>query len=377
MSKPAALLRANRDADALIAKMTPAPGQVPPQEGGAPPLALVPDNSVPPANLAPSEGQFESFEPSGQQDSPYGQTPAFLAGGDGGAAPPDAGGTPAGDDSSYEHRFKVLQGKYNAETRRLRDDNQSLTGRLTNLEMLLGRMAAPAPTPAPPAPPPPSFDVRPLADSEVDEFGGDMLDAAARFTMQRVAPVITALERQVADLTTRLAATSATADTAATTVATSKREQLFAYLDTHASDWRMVNVDEGFKSWLSEEDAMSGMTRHALLTAAYERNEGPRVLRFFQAYKAETSAGAEPVAGRQDNPANPVPRVNPAALVAPGRGRNIAPATPAPTFIWTPASIAAFYADVRAGVFKTNPSERDRLEQDIFLAQREGRVQPQ
>jgi hypothetical protein len=358
MTKPASVLRANREADRQMAALA-AVGQPEAQ----PPA---PSAAVDELDGAGSHGEYVG-DPQPFSPTPYaGEVPDDD---------PPAGGAPQPDEGgNYEHRFRVLQGKYNAETKRLRDDNASLNARLANMEELMTRIAAqpPAPAAAPPAPPPPAFElpsVSPVSAREVEEFGADMLDAASRFTLVKLLPLIKDLSGEVSELRGKVAQAAEQSSVAATTVAQSAREKMFAVLDAGVPEWRNINVDSGFKSWLAEEDAMSGVTRHALLLRAYERNEGQRVLRFFQTYLGESEAG------RAAPPPNRAPRVNPETLAAPGRGRTAgAPASQPPKLEWTPGDIQAFYADVRAGAFKNNPQERERLEADIFAAQREGRI---
>lgn len=362
MAKPLSVLRANLEADrqmaALAAASAPALPQaaaLEPDEPDEQPQDEQPQDEQPqyaPQQHAPQEPQQEQEQPQPQDGS-----------------------------DGYEHRFRVLQGKYNAETRRLRDDNASLNARLANMETLMTQLAAqPAPAPAP-APAPvvereelPAFN--PVTDREMEEYGADMLDAASRFTLVKLMPLIKNLTGEVTELRGKVTTAAAQSASAAQTITMNARDTMLTILDEKVPDWRTINVDDGFKSWLAQEDAMSGQTRHSLLLHAYERNEGPRVLRFFHAYKAEQAAGSEPAEGRQGQPANRAQRVNPDALAAPGRGRSVGtPSTPQPKIEWTPAGIQAFYNDVRQGVFKTNPTERDRLERDIFAAQTEGRIQ--
>lgn len=280
----------------------------------------------------------------------------------------------------YEHRFKVLQGKYNAETRTLRDQVRTTQERLDQTTNLFTSLAErqPRETPAEPVPPvlAPLAPITPLAKAELDEFGEDMLDASARFTSARVMPIIESLRAEVARLTGLVNATAATVNTTASTVALSARERMFSELDKNVPTWRAVNTEDGFLNWLAQEDGLSGDNRHALLKRAFESNETARVQRFFSAYLSESASGGEHATGRVAKPNQPnAPSVvSPSALVAPGRGR-AAPVQGAPVAMeWTPALIRSFYDDVRNGVFRDNPDERQRLEADIFAAQREGRI---
>lgn len=368
MTKPAAVLRATRAAEEVIASLS----QPSPVTGGVPdgdPAHI--GHEAPPSEL-PDDTPGDSF-PAGSDSAPSGS-----------AAEPDAGGGAPNPDGGFEHKFRVLQGKYTAETTRMRTENTVLAGRLESMETLLAQLVAqrPAASMSPPeSPPEPRIEVpsiAPVSDREVEEFGADMLDAASRFTLQKLMPLINSLSSEVATLRGQFTQTAEQASAATRSVALSARDRMFKLLDTEVEDWRVVNTDQAFKTWLGGEDAFTGEPRQALLLRAYERNDGPRVLRFFQAFKAENVAGGEPATGRQIPANRAETRVNPEALAVPGRGRNAeTPNTPSEKIAWTPDSIQAFYTDVRTGQFKNNPQERDRLERDIFAAQREGRILPQ
>jgi hypothetical protein len=62
--------------------------------------------------------------------------------------------------------------------------------------------------------------------------------------------------------------------------------------------------------------------------------------------------------------------------VAPGRSRGAgAPANPSQGKMYSPTDITKFFNDVRTGKYKGREQERDRIERDIFAAQRENRIQ--
>lgn len=308
-----------------------------------------------------------------------------------GSEPPAPSGEEAPDDAGYQHRFKVLQGKYNAEVRDVREENKDLRRRLTNMETLLATLSSkpadPAPA-APVAPPAPEKEPEPrvakvsvpaVTQREKEDFGEDLLDAAARTAMAMVAPLIDDMAARLAKLQRRVDVVATTAETTQSTVHASTTKQMLDFLDREMPEWRKINKKPAFVEWLREEDGMSGELRQHLLLRAYEKNDAARVLRFFRSFVEHAS---EPEAAAASAPAtqpNPVPAagkpaaVDPATLVAPGRGRN-APTNGAQQIVWTPKDIAAFYADVAAGAFKNNPEHRAALESDIFAAQRDGRV---
>lgn len=366
--KPPSVLKQAQAADAAIAQLQAQaqpqpPSAAPPVQPPAEPQPLSPpeadDGAQGVGNGAPVPEDLDDGLDAGQQ--PAAREPA------------------KGDDDYWEQRFRVLQGKYNAETKRDRDtisnlqrDMDSMRGVLASVQ---AQMAKPVSTPAP-APKP----VAKVTQKEIEEFGEDLLDAAARFAAQTWEPLVTELRSEVSDLRAEVASTKSTAVAARQSVAMNAREQMFATLDKEITDWRTVNTDDQFKEWLGQEDEMSGETRQTLLLRAYERNDARRVMRFFTSYKAEHAGQSQPAPAGQpaaDPGQQPTgkPRVDPSQFVAPARGRSAPRPVGTQQIVWTPADIAAFYADVQKGLYKKNPAERDRLERDIFDAQNSGRVQ--
>lgn len=367
--KPTAILKQAQAADAAIEQLR---AQSQPQSPAvAPPVQppVEPQPPVTPPNDVPDDDSGAPVS-EGLEDDDL----------DGGAPPVPADPAPSGD-AYWEQRFRVLQGKYNAETKRDRDtistlqrDMDSLRGVLATVQTQLAAKPAPAPAPAP-------KPVAKVTAKEIEEFGEDLLDAASRFAAQQWEPLVVELRAEVADLRAEVASTKSTAVAARQTVAMNAREQMFATLDKELTDWRTINTDDQFKEWLGQEDEMSGETRQTLLLRAYERNDAKRVLRFFASYKAEHAGGPQPAPAGQpaaDPGQQPTgkPRVDPAQFVAPARGRSAPRPVSTQQIVWTPQDIAAFYADVQKGLYKKNPQERDRLERDIFDAQATGRVQP-
>jgi hypothetical protein len=60
--------------------------------------------------------------------------------------------------------------------------------------------------------------------------------------------------------------------------------------------------------------------------------------------------------------------------VAPGKGRSTGNPTGTNAKTYSPDDIKNFFNDVRQGKYKGREAERDRIERDIFAAQRENRI---
>lgn len=351
LKKPLAVVRQAQAAEAAIAAMNGHPDPVQVEE----PLVVaapVPDGA---------EADADEVAPATQQQVAADPAPAPT---------PDL----AAEFARLQQAHTVLQGKYNAEGQR---DRATIDGLRRDLDSLRSLVASLQAKPAPAADTPPV--AKPLVTAkEIEDFGEDLLDAAARFAAQQWKPVVDKLQAELATLRADVTTAKTTASAAQNTIAMSARERMFALLDKEVTDWRTVNTDDAFKNWLAQEDEMSGETRQALLLKAYEKNDGPRVLRFFARYKAENTQNPAPAPSAAPAAAPPVAsntRVDPAALVAPSRGRSAPRPAGAQQIIWTPEDIARFYSEVQRGLYKNKPDEQHRLEQDIFASQREGRVQ--
>jgi hypothetical protein len=379
VQKPQAVTSRSEAADAMIRAAAGSPRLASEQPGNGAP-APAPQMPAPSQEASPDQPASPPVPDRSHDDpgKPAAQFHPMAA-----PADPEPDPDPEPDAASYEHRFKVLQGKYKAETRRYRDETEDLKAQVRDLRSLLATVQEQIKAPKSVEAPAPAAAPRPLvSDKEIEEYGADLLDAAKRFVMQDVGPQLAAINDALAKLNSKVSEAASTATTARATVTQSARDRMLELLTDKMPDWREVNTDDDFLEWLEKEDEMSGESRYALLRRAYERNDGPRVLTFFKKYKAEAASGGEAASASSTPRANgntaPAAaagngRVDPNALVAPGRGRAAPHSAQPPQIQWTPATIAQFYNDVRRGAFK-NPDEIANLERDIFAAQTEGRI---
>lgn len=275
-----------------------------------------------------------------------------------------------------DHKYKVLQGKYNAEVPRLqaqlRESTELVTElrqRVNNTESLLAAMsAAPSNTPAEPPPPatPPG-----ISEEERAQFGPDLIDVIERVAAAKVMPEI---EQRVAPLKTTVEQASQRASQAEHSMAVSEREKTLNALEAAVPDWQQQNEDQGFLNWLNEKDAYAGVPRGKLLTDAFRANDANRVIAFFKGFQTENAVVTP------STPAPPVvePQVNLADQVAPGTPKTGTTSAPNESGKrqWSRNDISAFYAKKNEFVTKgvPIPDEFQQLERDLIAAQREGRI---
>lgn len=264
------------------------------------------------------------------------------------------------EEAAYEHRYRTLQGMYNADTARLRAENQQLNERLNSLEQLLSTMSEPQQQETP-------VEVTKLiTDNDLEEYG-DSIDVMRRVTREEVSSVsqkIADMERMLQQLQTSVVPR---VEQVASRQAASAEQTFWSDLTRLAPSWKETNDNPQFHEWLLEVDPLSGMSRQDHLVNAQQNLDANRVAAFFSAWESQTGqASAQPTRTVSDELQK---------QVAPGKGRSSGSAPQGQTAkTYTPTDIKKFFEDVRTGKYKGREAERDKLERDIFTAQSEGRI---
>jgi hypothetical protein len=278
--------------------------------------------------------------------------------------------TPDGDvvqtpPTDWENRYRTLQGKYDSEVPRLSQSVQRLESQLQEQRTLfasLNKAEKRKETEEPAA-----VTTRLVSESEIDDYGPDAIDVMRRVAREEAEP----LRQQNAELRRQLQEARREQASMSTQVTQSREQQMKDILSREVEDWTKLNDDPDFIAWVDEQDPYAGATRRTLLQDAWNKGEIQRVVAFFQGYKREhTAVTPAPTKG------SPAGRPSLESLAAPRRGSPGAEPTGAPQEgrIWTQTDIANFYRDVQRGRFSGREAEQRKLEQDIFAANREGRI---
>jgi len=278
---------------------------------------------------------------------------------------------PGGDNVSEEtivQKYRTLQGMYNAEVPRLHQQNREMTQRVQQMEQLLASLSAQQQAPA--AHSEPVVD-RLITDKDVGEYG-ESLDVMRKVSREELVPVAQRLAQIEAMLHQMQFNVVPQVQAVAQRQQMNAEQQFWADLAANVPNFREINGNDGFQSWLLEADPLTGITRQTYLDNAQRSLDVPRVVNFFRTWLEMT--GQAPVAqnSQRNNSASELQK-----QVAPGRGRSTnsaATAAAASGKTYTPADIRAFFEDVRQGRYKGREQERDRAERDIFAAQRENRI---
>jgi len=235
----------------------------------------------------------------------------------------------SGDASYWKSRFEVLEGKYRAEVPRYADQLRSQAREIDTLKQQLDNLTKAAP---------PNVADDELTKKYGDEFINDIRRLVPQHTDELKSKVEN-IERLTAD---------------------QMRERFFQGLTEAAPEWRKLNNDDGFLTWLSGIDALSGQPRMMMFDDANERGDVGRVAAFFNSYGRQTQS-TERQPNRNDLSKEVVPDT-----------RRMTPNAPPTKKVWSETEIGRFYSDIRKGLIPKE--EAANIERDIFAAQREGRI---
>lgn len=267
--------------------------------------------------------------------------------------------TPADDENSptYAQRWRTQQGIVASLNQKLQVSEQ----RVSQLEQLIASMSAP--------PAQPEVKERLITDQDREAFGEDMVDFAKRAAQEATTPLLAHIQQLERELS-KFRNVVPMVQNVHNAQVESREERFLSQLSSRVSDWERIDVDPNFLRWLTTADPMTGITRQTYLLDARRALDVDRVVNIITSWKEQSGGAPAPAARSKPNPASSELE----RQVAPGRSMAAAPAPKAEGKTYTRADVSKFYDDVRRGVYKGRDAERIAAEQDIFVAQREGRL---
>lgn len=270
--------------------------------------------------------------------------------------------------AALEQKYKSLQGMYNADVPRLNEQLKELKAQVAakNVEAQSRKELNLS-----------SEDdegsdtyTTSLSDTEYDDYGEEMLDVVGRHAMDLVphSQAFKKLADRVVKLEAKLAATQYVEDQ-------NKEGNFYGDLTSQVSNWRDINQDPDFLTWLSMNDPYSGELRKDLVMKAFEAKDSTRVARFFKGFIGEHSVAGVDKSLYQARE-NSESQIDLESLIEPSgnAGQPTSQMQAPPTKTWNQKEIAKFYSDVTRGKYKHRPDERDKIEKQIFEAQRMGKI---
>jgi len=284
------------------------------------------------------------------------------------AAPSSANEHKSDDDNLPEEtivqKYKTLQGMYNAEVPRLHQQNREMANRVQQMEQLLASLSAQQTS----AQSQQTVE-KIVTDKDVEEYG-ESLDVMRKVSREELIPMaqrFAQMEQMFKQMQTNVVPQ---VQAVAQRQQVSAEQGFWAELTSVVPNFRQINDNDAFQSWLLSADPLTGITRQTYLDDAQRSLDAKRVANFFRAWLESTGqAAVAQSTGRAQNSELE-------KQVTPGRSRNTGtPATTNQGKMYSPQDIQKFFNDVRTGKYKGREPERDRIERDIFAAQRENRIQ--
>jgi len=228
----------------------------------------------------------------------------------------------------WEHKYKTLQGKYNAEIGRLQEalrnlqaENEALKTELNTLKEMMNQHIQPQNDPL----------------ENIRDTFPELYDVLKQLTSNYVR------KDEMERLRTELASE----------IKPVIHSSIEAQLSALVPDWMELNSDPEFINWLQQKAPYSTKTLHELMLEAYNAGDARTVAQFFIDYKKQRAP--QPSQGN----ISPV-------------GRQVQTQPPSPKPVIRREEIAKFYRDCALG--KYTPEQKAKKEAEIKKAIQEGRV---
>lgn len=244
-----------------------------------------------------------------------------------------------------ESKFKVLQGKYNAEVPRLHQEIRELTSTTQSLQAQLEQAQTPATV------------AKDLEETDLN------IEAYAEYgeEFEQLAQMVKSLTSKVETLKNENTSLRTSVDNVEVNSAS---EKFWDRLEAAVPDWETINTNPDFVQWLQEVDDISGITRQTHLNDASETLNANKTIKIFK--KFNDSVAKENTNNGQRN--------NRIARQAQPNSVNTAAPTSPNKRLYTRKEIKEFYKDVSSGKWKGHEAELKQVEADIFAAPLEGRI---
>lgn len=262
---------------------------------------------------------------------------------------------PQADDPNsptWQQRFKSLQGMFAQKTGELQAQTRTYESQMANMQKQLDALMQTRKKD--------EAKERQVADpKDIENFGADMIEMVQRYAEQVFQSMAEQFGGQVSALDTRLAALEQELTGVNDRTEATLEQQFMVTLKGLVPDWETINTDTRWLKWLAEVDPVYGSNRQAALNQAREALDAQRVANVFNAFKA-----AHP-AKPQDSLAN---------QVAPSGAASPPQAGPKDAPILSSKFVERFYNEVAKGRYVGREEEASRIDAEINLAAREGRI---
>jgi hypothetical protein len=254
----------------------------------------------------------------------------------------------------YEHKYRVIQGKYDKEVPELRNHVGELSKEVKRLtESMASQPSGGDDSPS-------SFD------EEIAKINAAYGEELTSFINSMASSKATEIANRIVD--EKFGEMNEKVDNVVTNNAETQHSRFLATLDESLEGWRVLNRDQKFINWLDQliDPEIGTETYKERLNMAVQAADSSKALAIFNRYM---KSNPESLADEKRNSELE-------ELVTPvGQGGAEGP-TPdnSGKKIYGKAEIDQFYKDCRTGKYKNDPAAKAEKEQEIFAAQNEGRI---
>lgn len=291
--------------------------------------------------LTPVEALNPEPEPS---ETPTAITPATVE-------TPVPPAKPSDELALAEQRYRTLQGMVEHDLGTLRQQVKQGNQRGDELAATVERLKKELQEPRPQS--------QVMDPKDVEAFGADLVDMVRR---QASAEIAAAVQAEVSAVVARLEGLESKLHETGQSVAVNAEHQFYVAVTAQVPDWRVVNADQRFLTWLGEVDPVYGVPRQVALDNAVNKGSVDHTAAIFNAFKSTLATA-------------PVPANDLRSQTSPSRsGNSSAPAAAAQIQIVSQKDISDFYSDVSKRRYVGREAEMNRIEANINQAIAEGRV---
>lgn len=248
-------------------------------------------------------------------------------------------------EEKWEHKYRRLQGKYDAEVPRLHQQVKELQAALQQMQHQVQQ--APPPPPEKPAEP-----ERYVSDEDVANYGEDFVDIQRRITLDATRD----LRKQVEDLKAQLAQQGSQVQSVS----------FETRLLQEIPDFREVNNDPSWIAWLNEVDPLLRGPRRAIAQQAFVAGDVEAVKSYVDLWRKgqTTKPAAQPPISREQELQR---------QVQPSRATASAPASGGKK-TYTMGEAEALFNRIQHLTAQGRIDEAKRLDAEISAAYAEGRI---
>lgn len=237
----------------------------------------------------------------------------------------------------WEHRYKVLSGKYSSEVPRLAAENREFKSMIKQMEQKIENLAKAGST----------NKESLIRSEEIDEYGEPLIDIIRRAAREELA----SKDAEIQELKSRM-------ESFDSKVSRNVEVDFYEDLGRRVPEWVAINDDQNFHKWLEGYDELTGQRRQELLSSAEAERDARRVSNFFNAYVKTSKSWAASANQRLES------------QVVPQTQTHNDP--PQSKRVWTRGDVADFYDRLKRG--SVSGSEAVAIEADIQAAAVEGRI---